>query len=212
MPSKEELSAEDRQLVGLCELSFSTLAKYYTFAPSPFDFASFLLPASPVLGLAGEVLVEECAAAGEVFLGVRFGEAIYKMAQNSPRDPLLLGIIAEETSHLVTLAEAAQSERKISHLSLEVLGEIDRFIVLLHAAEVSLADLCDYLFEGQRFAQNLPLEKLEMYVKAEELAFLHLREAFRQNWTDWAFPWGEAHKPAANYLSALRESLLVKAA
>jgi hypothetical protein len=203
----------------LCQSSHHILSQYYKFTDTP-PFAAFMLPDSESLGVGGQVLLEEQPEAGEVFLGLQFGSILVSEMQRLEREKALLpchhlAVIAEETSHLQLFIDTAQRDSSVTTLELEMLGEIDRFLVLMHWDAFSQVlplnrkwrnfhDLCNTLFEGERFRSDTA----EIYKDAETLAFSHLRNAFARHWDQSLVDFQLVNREAQQYLWKLREDVL----
>jgi hypothetical protein len=168
--------------------------------------ASFLVEPTEPLGRGGEVLVRQDG--DECFLGLRFGTDLMSRFDSSCWTHHDLGVVAEEVSHLHALQLAAFHETTLSALDLEVLGEIDRFLVFLlgpgrafftgvpNSDQGCILDaVCELLFERRTFPTNpnlsqpagnrsaQPATDLASYIKAEAIAFKHIRRAYAQDWT-----------------------------
>lgn len=231
------ISKPERPLVAhYCDASYHILSSYYCYSEKP-HFDSFLLPACADLGNAGRVLLEHDTTTNELFLGLQFGlgleENLPAMTGHKNQNSLqisghLLAVIAEETSHLQALCDAARLEVGISRLDLEVLGEIDRFLTLMHWNGLvgrampwaalkkhtdlhfpplpnvwrNLHDLCDFMFSGQRFGENTD----PLYFDVEALALQHLKKAFVKEWDCTRTDFTRVSIGAQIYLQSMRAS------
>jgi hypothetical protein len=230
-------------LAKLCRRAHGILAPYYAWHSAAPEFDAFLVAPEARLGRGGAVLLEEDAEGDSLFLGICFGEqlareAAHRAAHGSEPGLHAVAVVAEETSHFMTLVEAADRGVAVSRLDLETLGEIDRFLALLHwggqdgegtegkegsegttahagggrpnasaeqARLLSIRDVCDAVFTGERFA---PGPDASVYVEAEARAFSHLRRAFARRWDDRGFDARRVDPDAARYLEDVRESVL----
>lgn len=204
-----------RTLTSLCRAAHGILSRYYGFSHTP-DFGLFLLPACESLGTGGRVLYEHVGATDELFVGLQFGEPLARACEDAraPISAQVLAVIAEETSHLTALLDGAAQERAISILGLEVLGEIDRFLTLMHWNAVhpaaplpngwrNLHDVCDFMFTGERFGKEVD----PLYFDAEALALGHLKRAFADRWDNSRTDFSYVSPHAGRYLSQVRSSL-----
>jgi|GEM_PF-647281 len=194
-------------LATLCSAAHGILSAYYEFSMAAPTFRDFLLEPSAELGNGGCVLLEEDTEASELFLGIRFGEGFMERLRLGV-DAQILTVVAEETSHFLTLLEAAAHGARVSRLELETQGEIDRFLMLLHwnaHTGAPLSSLCDAVFTGPRFALGADTE---LYVEAEARAFGHLRTAFSHVWTAHGFDASRPDATAARYLEGVRRRML----
>lgn len=203
-------------LAALCGRAHDILAGYYALPGERPDFEAFLLPPHDAFGAGGAVLFlegdDEGGSAddeGSLSLGLCFGTALVDaFVREGDASLHTVAVVAEETSHFLTLSEAATREVGVSRLELETLGEIDRFLALLHwspEARVSTRSLCDAMFEGHRFD---PCAHVALYVEAEARAFLHLRRAFARVWENRAFDASRVDAEAACYLRGVRDRIL----
>lgn len=220
-PAQESFDAAKQQreaMLAICRKVHDILTGYYAFSEVP-NFNSFLMPPTERLGLAGMVYCEESPATDEVFIGMQFGRAL---TENVSLEPSLsnhcLAVIAEETSHLQGILDACTGNHAISILDLEILGEIDRFLCLMHWNTMpalcglpflatrwdNLHDICDVVFAGDRFGGQPPKP---LYLDAEALALRHLQTAFKANWNSSRFDFTHSNKEAAQYLSKVRQHL-----
>lgn len=186
------------------------LNSYYRFEETQ-DLSAFMLPHLLDLRMHGRVLFDHDQA-GDLVIGFQFGqEFVDSMASfnNVTELPLhQLCVLAEELSHFYLLCDAYKSQSQLSQLDVEVMGEIDRFLVLLAFAKPewrNLHDVCDAVMRGTtRFADP----KNELYIKAEGLAFKHLKLAFMHCWDNSRFEFEKIDARAVNYFSMLRKTYL----
>ena len=204
-------------VVTFCNASHKILSSYYGYVEKPV-FEAFLLPANAELGNSGRVLLEHDSATNELFLGLQFGTELELLLaeltqNNQPLSGHVVAVIAEETSHLQALFDAVRIEAGISILNLEVLGEIDRFLTLMHWNTLSgqpplsyqwrnLHDLCDFMFSGERFGEKTN----PLYFDVEALALQHLKKAFAKEWDYTRTDFARVSKEAQSYLQQLRAS------
>lgn len=232
-------SSGSRSETSASELALSVGA---TLVPSE----AFLMEPAQHLGRGGEVLVHQDG--GECLLGLRFGAELFDRFGSNSWTHHDLGVVAEEVSHLHALQLAAFHDACLSALDLEVLGEIDRFLVFVlgpgrtfvsgvpNPRQGCVLDaVCEMLFERRCFSQDVsatqevaikglttgaPLSGLSTefpcaaadracYVKAEVIAFKHIRRAYAPYWAShpMAVP---THPAARSYLRAVR-SLVTEA-
>lgn len=199
----------------LCRQAHSIFSSYYQLSDDEPDFEAFLLAPREALGRGGAVLLEEDTPAdstdgdGTLSLGLCFGTGLADDLVHGNETSLhAVAVVAEETSHFLTLVEAAKRETMVSRLELETLGEIDRFLALLHwhqDSRLSVHALCDVMFEGERFQKDT---HLPLYVEAEARAFLHLRRAFAGVWENRGVDPRRVNTDAARYLREVREHIL----
>jgi hypothetical protein len=207
----------------LCESSGAILNRYYD-VPLGFQCVGhFLVAPDEALGTGGAVLVHEDHTLNEVSLGICFGNEFVEQLSFALLTPHEVCVLAEETGHFFALAHAAVTSAKLSLFDLETLGEIDRFLALLHwntfagqlsptlrSQPVNLSEACDLLFAGDRFCRRVTKDTLMMrrYIEAEERAFFHIKSAFEHVWTSAFFNSGQVDMRASDYLRSLRRSLL----
>ena len=193
----------------------SILSQYYGWSTPP-DFSSFLMEPQASLGVGGQVAF--LAEGDDLSIGIQFGRDLWKTLEEAPLSSHTLGVLAEETSHFLLCIDAFRHKSPITLLELETLGEIDRFLVLLHWAAWSppqmpplgrewqnLHHLCDHVFTGDRFEMG---PNTSLYVDAESLAFSHLQSAFKDVWDNSSFNPRSIPKGAVFYLQALRHKVL----
>jgi hypothetical protein len=181
-----------------------------------------MLEGDETLGTGGQILV--CESAGELEVGIQFGTLVEAAIVGDPGliGAHELGVVAEEISHFNALMQAAAGVGNISALDLEVLGEIDRFLVFLHARQivsgswtsaaapadlegVSIAQLFDLLFEKRRFSCSESAS--EVYFMAEALALNHLKRAFTHCWMHSKVDESRCDRKARSYLIELRRAV-----
>lgn len=199
----------------LCRQAHSIFSSYYLLSDDEPDFEAFLLAPRDAFGKGGAVLLEETAPGesgseeGTLSLGLCFGtELADDLLHHNETSLHTVAVVAEETSHFLTLVDAAKRDVFVSRLELETLGEIDRFLALLHwhhDSRLSVHGLCDVMFEGERFQKDA---HLPLYVEAEARAFVHLRKAFAGVWESRGIDPRRVNLDAARYLRELREHIL----
>jgi hypothetical protein len=185
---------------------------YETDVPSPQEF---LLVGSEELGENGRVLIHE--SSGELEIGIQFGCAFEKRFSRPYEIGFHeIGVVAEEVSHFRMVFLAAQVSQKISVLDLEVMGEIDRFVTLLHAHQFfsnvrpfeSIAQVCELIFSQRSFSCNEQTQ--ELYLCAESVALAHLNKAFSVHWNSSFVDSLDALQKARSYLVDLRNRVIQK--
>ncbi|NDD93341.1 hypothetical protein EBZ37_14830, partial [bacterium] len=182
-----------------------------------YDISQFVLPSDDSLGLGGHVILNEQQS--NAYLALQFGTQIEQcVLEQKDFAPNTLAVLAEEVSHFHLLVDACETDSKISTFELEVQGEIDRFLALLYWNEwflnrrklklefKNLQELCDHVFEGQRFRGQVT----QLYPEAESLAFYHLKNAFSKTWDNSYFNFSEVNPFAQSYLRNLRKTILEK--
>lgn len=195
------------------------LLRYYEVSLS-LNVHSFVLPCEEKLKKSGRVLCEPVENdANEFFIGIQFGgelEGEFDNVKESFLSSQSVGVLAEEISHFLLLSEALDKSVSLSHLDLEVMGEIDRFLVLMHWNTLSqypkniyqqwknIHDICDHVFM-ERVIGN---KESDLYIKAEQCAFLHLQRAFKKEWDASLLDTQTISREAKMYLSNLRNQLL----
>lgn len=188
------------------------LARYYNFSERP-NFDDFLVPYDAQFIQGGRVLWQE--QHGEAFASLQLGAQVWNEFGARCFSVNALTTIAEEVSHLHLLLDAVCSDSRISMLDLEVQGEIDRFLILLHwnAFQNSqpvnenyqnIHDLCDRVFSGKRFPENVS----QLYLDAEGMALIELKKAFEREWDYSRFDPKCFSQDALCYLNGRRESIL----
>lgn len=206
-----QTSAGIAKLASLCEHSLRILNRYYNFHALP-QLAPFIFESAQasISQRSGQVLFQEDAE--NLFIGIQFGtELIQAVCAQGSLFSHDVAVIAEESSHFKFLLDTIEHNSQTTQLEIETLGEIDRFLCLLHwnatsmlpAVEApwqNLSQLCDFVFSGPRFQKT----DCELYIKAEGLAFKHLKTAFAQQWYDTHFNFHHVHAPARAYLTHMR--------
>lgn len=193
------------------------LSAYYTYSFEKLaEINSFVMPACHKLGDHGQLLCDEDK--DELFLALRFGTELERVFDQEAPQTHHVAVVAEEVSHFLMCADAAARNSSVSLLELEIQGEIDRFLCLLHWNSVAplplslemnfpnIQTLCEHVFQGPRFKN----EGAELYIDAEAQAFLHLKRAFRNEWDNSFFDEKKFVSSARNYLNHLRSSVISK--
>lgn len=195
-----------------CNKALQILALYYNFYSLP-NIQNFLLPPSEHSTNDGQILFEECE--DEVFIGIQFAQHIYS-STNKKLSAHEVTVIAEELSHFKFLADVIDKETQTNLLTIETLGEIDRFLCLMHWNNFesqnsklnmewkNIHQICDFVFTGDRFHG----ENKTLYIEAENLAFKHLKEAFAENWDNSYVNFTNISQSAKAYLDKLRSQFL----
>ncbi|WGL59102.1 hypothetical protein QEJ31_11280 [Pigmentibacter sp. JX0631] len=204
------------KLFASCNHLVSILSGYYNFYnKEPIDDYLISSPSNDLLANCGQTLFEENAESNELFIGIQFGNYIIDEIENNEFISLnSLAVISEEISHFKIIIDTVVLNSNISKLEIEMLGEIDRFICLMHWNQLkihpkltnnwkNLHDICDLVFQGDRF-----INEDNIYREAEGLAFKHLKSAFTNNWDSSYFDFSKIDTQAKDYLSKLREKLL----
>jgi hypothetical protein len=163
----------------------------------------------------GQVFIEELEE--EVFIGIQFAkEIVGHMTTSQEVTPHDVSVLAEELSHFKFLADVVENEAKTSLLILETMGEIDRFLCVMHWNHMAMEnakftnhwknihEICDYVFTGDRFHHK----DKKLYIDAENLAFKHLKAAFADKWDCTHYNFSEINQSAQNYLQPLRRKFL----
>jgi hypothetical protein len=181
-----------KNLLTTCESALRILSSYYTFH-SQHPIEQFLMEPLENTSQDGQVLFEENDE--DVFIGIQFSKKIIHPHDSNFLSPHQVSIIAEELSHFKLLSDCVQSEKKTSLLKLETLGEIDRFLCVMHWNSFELNspkinrdwknihEICDTVFTGNRFKD----ENNKIYIEAENLAFKHLKNYFAQHFYSYLF-------------------------
>lgn len=201
------------ELVGFCEIAKKILMDFYALDVS-INLGHYLLPSNPQLNTHGRTLLQE--SSNEISIAMEFGSQLEQDLLRGKINIHNIAVIAEEVSHLLFLVEAGNKEAQIEHEMLEVQGEVDRFIVLScwnHYAPVHLNitpwknihEMCDAMFEGERFSTD----NLKLYIKAEALAFKHLKDAFSNDWDNSRVNFIQAAGQAQPKLRTLRNKFLI---
>lgn len=201
-------------LNSLCTTSLQILSDYYEFQSCP-SITNFLLPKTEDFQHSN-VLFEEHEA--EFYIGIQFSHQIFNdvlTIKNSPFKKYIpintASVIAEETSHLKFILDAIEQNKKFSLIDIEMFGEIDRFLCLMHwnfkhqTLKIqhcwrSLHDICDIMFSGHRFMHH----NIDLYIEAEKRAFYHLKNAFQNIWDNTFCDFSTIDHSAKTYLKKLR--------
>jgi hypothetical protein len=196
-----------------CTEALSILNQYYAFENQSFSDC-FLMPPKDNSLQDGQVLIQE--EADTIFLGVQFSEKILKAQEKESLSPHEVCVLAEEMSHFQVLSECVAQDKKISVLELETLGEIDRFLCVMHWNALSFAspklsyqwknlhEVCDVVFTGERFREG----NRELYIQAENKAFQCLKQAFADKWDCTHYNFERIHTGAQITLKSLRKQFL----
>ncbi|MBX9839988.1 hypothetical protein [Silvanigrella sp.] len=199
-----------------CDDLIRIMSKYYSFINTdPID--NYVLPPSNnIPENCGQTLFEENSENNEFFIGIQFGKKIVFDFENNEIVSLnSLAVVSEEISHFKLITDIVTLNSNVSTLEIETLGEIDRFLCLMHWNSESslqkinknwknLHQICDEVFQGNRF---LP-DQHSLYREAECLAFRHLKEAFSYDWDSSNYDFSKINNRAKNYLSNLRKNIL----
>lgn len=205
---------EKDSIVKYCEKTLQILNLYYNFQSIP-DVKNFILAPQANGQYEGQILFEEREE--EVYIGIQFAQEIHEnMKENNSVSAHQMCVIAEELSHFQFISDVVTQGKKTTLLTLETLGEIDRFLCIMHwnhfagnNAKINLDlknihEICDYVFTGDRFQT----ENKKLYIEAENLAFKHLKEAFSDKWDYSYYNFSSISKPAKIYLHTLRNQFL----
>ena len=212
------------QIARLCNNVQELLSEYYGFE-NKICIDHFLLEPSQELGQSGRVLIEQDEKSNELFLGLQFGTGLHfqiesqiESNENSNRISLhSLAVVAEETSHFRVIVDANEADKLVAIRDLEVLGEIDRFLVLLHWNHYfsgdlklpvewqNLHDVCDSVFTGNRFTQNTN----PLYFEAETIALRYLKIIFKEQWNNTYFDFSKIYSNASQRALELRQSIFL---
>lgn len=204
------------KLFSSCNHLINILSSYYNFYnQDPIENYLISAPTGELHANCGQTLFEENSESNELYIGIQFGEYIIDEIENNEFISLnSLAVISEEVSHFKIIIDSVILNSSISKLEIEMLGEIDRFICLMHWNQLkinpkltnnwkNLHDICDLVFQGNRF-----VSEDNIYREAEGLAFKHLKKAFMNNWDSSYFDFSKIDNQAKEYLSKLRENLL----
>jgi hypothetical protein len=150
--------------------------------------------------------VQEDTDEDTLFLAIALGERIVKGLKDKSPNAHQMAVLAEEVSHFLLIREAAQVGAQVSLLELEILGEIDRFLILLHnLMPQNLEEMCDIVFRDRIFREGV---SSELYWKAEAKAFAELKIAFSHIWDASRCDVQRVDLKAAAHLRQFRHSLL----
>jgi len=210
------MAMSNNNVVLSCIQILKILEKYYHFSTTN-SIQEFLIPpSSSIPEHSGQILFEEDKENEEFFIGVQFGTKIMNEFENNETISInSLSVLSEEMSHFKLLLDTVLNNTSISMLELEMLGEIDRFLCLMHWNQESslqklaltwqnLHDICDAVFIGDRFFG----ENKKLYIDAEALAFKHLKLAFKDDWDATYYDFSKINGKAKNYLATMRKNLL----
>jgi hypothetical protein len=213
----EKLDSTDscnQLLIDYCEQSLEILNNYYSFSEIP-KIKNFILPPSEKEFKKNQVLIFE--ENNYIYVGIQFSQNIYeKIKKNELLDANDIAIISEEISHFCFLCDLISLQKSTNILNLEVLGEIDRFLCLMHWNYINkkneklkiewknFHEICDYVFTGNRFSS----ENINLYIQAENIAFKHLKNAFSNNWDYSHINFSKVEQEAKFYLNQVRQTLL----
>jgi hypothetical protein len=178
------------------------------------EFSNLIL--KPDTGLTGNsrVLFEETDSAQDFFLGVYFSSNIVESFHTEDISLDALSVLAEETSHLLALADTVLAGGQTSLLSLEILGEIDRFLVFFYHfsvvenGPVKLMEIKDLLFAQRSFRSQMSDGELTRYQLAETTALVFLQSALNQHWHSKYLDWQTLIRLSRTPLGVLRHRLL----
>ncbi|KAB8031819.1 hypothetical protein [Fluviispira multicolorata] len=205
-----------KQIANGCNTSLNIIARYYGLQSEESIEDFVLFPSEDVDENSGQILFEENIENEEFFIGIQFGKKIYHEFENKNIISLnTLAVVAEETSHFKLITDSVLLKSSLSKLEIETLGEIDRFLCLMHWNNENkthrieknwknLHQICDEVFQGNRFKEN----KNPLYIDAEAIAFKHLRQAFSKDWDSSYFNFSLIDIHACNYLTKLRKMIL----
>lgn len=206
---------KDSKLFMSCNNLIKILSNYYNFYNKDSIAEFFISTSDNFPENSGQTLFEENIENNEIFIGIQFGKHIINEVENDHIISLnSLAVLSEEVSHFKVIVDSVTLNSSITKLEIEMLGEIDRFICLMHWNQLNISpklnvdwknlhDICDLVFQGERF-----LNDNSLYIEAECLAFKHLKEAFSQNWDASYFDFSKINHKAKSYLSGLRKSIL----
>lgn len=199
-----------------CENLLKIMSKYYCFVGCELIESFVLPPTDNIPGNCGQILFEDNIENDEFFIGIQFGKEIIRDFENNEVVSLnSLAVVSEEISHFKIIIDTVNFNSVISTLEIEMLGEIDRFLCLMHwnyenyqqkvnKEWKNLHDICDEVFVGNRFTGVND----KLYIEAEALAFRHLKEAFSQEWDSSYYDFTKINNKAKNYLSNMRKCIL----
>ena len=199
-----------------CNHLLNIMSKYYSFLNTD-PIENFVLPPSnSIPGNCGQILFEENYENDEFYIGIQFGTEIIKEFENNDVISInSLAVVSEELSHFKLITDTVLLNSLITKLEIEMLGEIDRFLCLMHWDFESniqktnknwnnLHDICDEVFIGNRFTGIND----KLYIEAEALAFKHLKEAFSYEWDSSYYDFSRVNEKSKKYLSHLRKCIL----
>lgn len=199
----------------LSETVLEILSEYYEFESYP-SVMSFLMPNSNET-FDSKVLFQETRDSFSI--GIQFSNQIFsdmssiqsKSNNNKKISLNTASVIAEEISHFQFIVNAVENQKKISLIDIEMFGEIDRFLCLMHwnfkhqTVKIpnrwqNLHDICDAIFSGPRFFND----NNELYIEAEKRAFYHLKTAFQNIWDNTFCDFSRINRSSKEYLKKLR--------
>lgn len=209
-------SYKAKKIITGCENLLKILSQYYCFHDCDSIEKYVLPPSNQIPDHCGQILFEENIENDEFFIGIQFGKDIIGDFENNDFVSLnSVAVASEEISHFKVILDIVQLNSEISLLEIEMLGEIDRFLCLMHWNEMNsqqkinrswknLHDICDEVFVGERFIGVND----QLYIEAEALAFRHLKEAFSKEWDSSYYDFSKVNDKAKNYLSQMRKFIL----
>jgi hypothetical protein len=205
-----------QKIVLTCQSLLNIMSKYYCFSSCESLEDYVLPPSNNISDNCGQILFEENEENKEFLIGIQFGkDIIYDFENNKIISLNSLAVVSEEVSHFKVLIDTVNLNSSISILEIEMLGEIDRFLCLMHWNTdgnyhkitnnwKNLHDICDTVFTGQRFTGVND----KLYIEAESIAFKHLKEAFSDVWDTTHYDFTKVNNKAKNYLSNIRKNIL----
>jgi hypothetical protein len=147
---------------------------------SPFQAEHFLVtkPLAHKAGSGALYIAEPTGDDDTLGLGIYLDEAIQKELQSfptwedhwSPVQTSAFGVAAEEVSHFNYIVHHAPKGRSVSHLELELQGEIDKFLLVFFASPQPLEELFEKCFEKFQWHPGLSEEERARYEQANILA------------------------------------------
>ena len=214
MKQKENEKCAQLELSNLCLYTQEVLREVYQDLHFVEDFCPYILPKDSGLAGSSRVLFEEESESSDLFLGIHFCASLRTSIEENGHSLQTLSVVAEETSHFLALADTASRGGQTSLLNLEVLGEIDRFLVFCHRfsfggrTPLKLQAVLDLLFEQHPLREGLSPEETLRYQEAEHLAFHYLKSAFGNTWSQSHVDWGTLLRVAPAPLEELRRQML----
>lgn len=156
-PLRAAVARAERWLTRIYRLELDLQAAHFVISP---EAARELLPAAaPRSGL---VILDR---GDELQLGLYV----------DPRDEADADTVIEETSHLLCLAWHAAHDRRVSRLTLELQGEVDRYAV----ARLQGRDGFQH-FEHFTWAEHLDVASRDLYATAHQVALRYCRALTRR--------------------------------
>jgi len=200
----------------VCIHAETILNEYYNFTPTV-SLKSFIIPPLKQNNDLSCVIFQENKE--DFYIGIQFEKLVFeethKLGINLQNFFSIhaAAIVSEEISHFKMIIDAVENKHNISNLDIEIMGEIDRFLCLMHWNEFShcfklnhnwqnIHDICDFVFQGPRFKNVAD----DLYIIAENRAFHHLKNAFCLEWDESKFNFSKVSKNASNYLKRLRNN------